>query len=248
MSNDDFRRELNSVFNEVSGSPSSNLPDRVRSAVAQPPAAREPYWLAAVAAVVIAVLVVGVLYVTGPLKPTSSQVGGVTSTPTLSVGTSPSAQPSPSPSPSAEQFVCSGGTLHTSSNATPPPLAYVSALRTGTHAGYDRLTVEFTNGSTVAIEVSVQSGTTFTKDPSGLKTQVKGQNGILITIRETDLHTSYTGSTDIVTGYKGLAEIKQVEDFEGVVQLALGVNGPACYHAFLLTNPNRLVIDIQTAS
>jgi hypothetical protein len=50
-----------------------------------------------------------------------------------------------------------------------------------------------------------------------------------------------------VTGYSSLAEVKRIEDFEGTVQLGLGVNGAACYHAVYLTNPNRIVIDVQVS-
>ena len=39
MRNDDFRRELNRVFDDVSGSPNPDLSDRVRSAVASAPEA-----------------------------------------------------------------------------------------------------------------------------------------------------------------------------------------------------------------
>jgi dolichol-phosphate mannosyltransferase len=56
------------------------------------------------------------------------------------------------------------------------------------------------------------------------------------------------GSTDIKTGYATLVEVRQVEAFEGVVQLGLGVDGAMYYRAFVLTNPTRLVIDIQAPS
>ena len=123
----------------------------------------------------------------------------------------------------------------------------INDLRTGSHGAYDRLTVEFANGMPGDIEVSVHSGTAFTLSPSGMPTTLKGSNGILVVIRGSDLHTSYSGSTDILTGYVALAEVKRIEDFEGVVQLGLGVNGPACYRVSFLTNPSRLVIDVQAA-
>ncbi|HVS49389.1 MAG TPA: hypothetical protein VHJ99_10835, partial [Candidatus Dormibacteraeota bacterium] len=69
--------------------------------------------------------------------------------------------------------------------------------------------------------------------------------GILVIIHGADLHTSYSGSTDIKTGDASLVEVRQVEDFEGVVQLGLGVSGATCYRVFTLANPIRLVIDIQ---
>ncbi len=38
-----------------------------------------------------------------------------------------------------------------------------------------------------------------------------------------------------------------IEDFEGQVMLGLGVAGSNCYRAFILSNPVRLVVDIQTS-
>ena len=44
-----------------------------------------------------------------------------------------------------------------------------SGLRTGTHTGYDRLTIDFSNGGpSGAVELKPQSGTTFTQSPSGM--------------------------------------------------------------------------------
>jgi hypothetical protein len=244
VSNDDFRRDLNRVFDDVSGSPSANLRDRVRSAVTEAPSAREPYWIAGVAAALIAVIIVGVLFVANPLKRVPSPIGGINPTPTTSATTSPSAQPSPSSSPSAsaQPFDCTSQSLVPSSQQQ--PLYAISALRTGTHTSYDRLTIEI---AVVPVEVSIQSGTTFTLSPSGMQTTLKGKNGILVTIHNADLHSSYSGPIDIVTGYSGLAEVRRVQDFEGTVQLGLGVNGPACYRVFWLTNPSRLVIDVQNS-
>jgi hypothetical protein len=244
VSNDDFRRDLNRVFDDVSGPPNANLRDRVRSAVVSSPRARETYWLAGVAAAVIAVLIIGVLFVANPLKRLPSPVGGVNTTPTPSA-TAPS---SPAPSPSSEQFVCAmQDFIPKAGSQTQPPVIYISALRTGAHSGYDRLTIEFANGIPSQVKVGVESGTTFTLSPSGMQATLKGENGILITIDGADLHTDYSGPIDLVTNYSGLAEVRRVQDFEGVVQLGLGINGPACYHAFFLTNPNRLVIDIPNS-
>jgi hypothetical protein len=75
--------------------------------------------------------------------------------------------------------------------------------------------------------------------------RLAGNNGILVVMHGADLHTRYSGSRDLKPRYASLIEVRQVEDFEGVVQLGLGLNGPACYHATVLANPNRLVIDVQ---
>jgi len=245
VSNDDFRRELNSTFDQVSGSPSPGLRDRVRSGIAQAPEARGPFWIATVAACVIAVLLVGVLFVANPLRRPSSSVGpGV---PTASPSATPSPSPSTSPEPQLPAFVCASSVAgqHPSSE----PLAFVSDLRSGTHAGYDRLTIDFSNGGpSGAVELKPQSGTTFTQSPSGMSVTTKGRSGILVVIHGADLHSAYNGSVDIVTGYATLVEVKRVEDFEGVVQLGLGINGTGCYRAFWLSNPDRLVIDVEAAN
>jgi hypothetical protein len=37
-----------------------------------------------------------------------------------------------------------------------------------------------------------------------------------------------------------------IDDFEGYTDIGLGLSKAACYHAFILTTPTRLVIDIRT--
>lgn len=232
MSNDEFRRDLNRAFDDVTGTPSSNLPDRVRSAVTLAPRAREPYWLAGVAACVIAVLLVGVLFVANPFKNAPSLVGA-----------------GPTPSPSAQPFICADSDLVPKSTTpqTTPTTAFVSSLRTGSQPGYDRLTIEFANGMPTDVRITPQTGAAFTLSPSGQPVSLRGANGVQVVIRGADLHTSYTGSSDILTGYSSLAEVRGLEDFEGVVALGLGVNGPGCYRAFFLSNPERLVVDVQSS-
>ncbi len=107
------------------------------------------------------------------------------------------------------------------------------------------MTVEFQNGQPVGVDLRPQTGTNFTNSPRGDQVTLAGNNGILVVIHGADLHTSYSGPTDLKTGYTALVEVRQVEDFEGTVQLALGVSGTSCYRAFILTNPDRLVIDVQ---
>ena len=242
MNNEDFRRELNAAFDQISGAPSPALRARVRSSLGEVPPARGPFWIAGVAAAVMATLIVGILFVANPLhRPSVSHGPG----PVVAASPSPGASASPTPAASPTPFVCASSAPINSSSA--PAVAFVDALRTGTHAGYDRLTVEFQNGQPSSIELRAQSGTSFTQGASGQTVTLAGKNGILVVIHGADLHTSYSGSTDIKTGYTSLVEVRSVEDFEGTVQLALGINGPVCYRAFILTNPARLVIDVQAS-
>jgi hypothetical protein len=244
MTNENFKRELGSVFDDMAGSPSGALPDRVRSSLANVPEQRGPYWIAGVAAALIALVVIGVLFVGNPLKHQQPNkiVPGVGASPT------PSAQATP-PDSNLPAFSCNSSTGFVAKPTTPvsPPVAYVDMMRAGTHAGYDRLTIEFQNGIPASVDISPQSSAVFTRSPSGQPVALAGSAGILITLHGADEHTAYSGSTDLKTGYpEGLVEAGQVQDFEGTVQLGLGLSKPACYRGFFLTSPFRLVIDVQT--
>jgi len=247
VSNKDFRRELNSTFDQMTGSPSPSLRDRVRSSVGQAPERRGPYWMAAAAAAVIAVLLVGVLVVSNPLN-RRSNAGPIATSPSPSA--SPSAVPSATPDSQLPAFTCVAQDFvakATRPSGPTPAVVYVSAVRIGAHGTYDRVTIEFSNGLPGQVQISTHGDTTFTQSPSGMSVTLKGHKGVLVVIHGSDLHTAYNGSVDIVTGYATLVEVKRIEDFEGVVQLGLGVNGTGCYRAFWLSSPERLVIDVQAA-
>jgi hypothetical protein len=234
MTNENFRRELGNVFDEITGSPSGALPDRVRSSLANVPEQRGPYWIAGVAAALIALVVIGVLFVGNPLKHQS---------PKTVPGTGPTPTAAASPTPTVP-FVCTASAPVTSPGVS--PVVFIDSLQTNTYSGYDQLTIQFQNGQPASIELRPQSGTSFTLGASGQTVALAGKSGLLVIIHGADLHSSYSGSTDIKPGYPGLVEVRQIEDFEGVVQLGLGVTGEACYRTAVLTNPDRLVIDVET--
>jgi len=249
MTREDFRREIGDAFDSISGSSSPALSDRVRAALAEAPEHRGPVWIAALAAAVIAVVLVGVLLVGNPLNRGPLSPGGLgTKSPTPCTPTCPAPLPSPSPNPSAAPspgFTCVVSPLMTMSQ--PPQTAFIDAVRTGTHTGYDRITIEFKNGQPQSIQLRPQTGTTFTRDAIGDKVTLSGRYGILVIIKGADAHTSYSGSTDIKTNYPGLLEARQVGDFEGTVQWALGLASSQCYHVYTLDNPARLVIDLKNS-
>ena len=244
MTREDFRREIGDAFDSISGSPSPALPDRVRSALVEAPEHNDRVWIAALAAAVIAVILVGILLVGNPLNRGPLIPGvGVHNTP----GFPPAPVASPSPSPSASpspQYIC-GASMGFVPQA-PTQSANINAIRTGTHDGYDRLTIEFNNGQPASIEVDPQSNTKFVTDPRGANVTLAGKVGIKVTIYVADAHTAYSGPTDIKTGFNGLIEVRELGDFEGYVTFGLGLSSPGCYRAVIMTNPTRLVIDIQT--
>lgn len=122
----------------------------------------------------------------------------------------------------------------------------IDAIRTGKHTGYDRLTIEFKSGLP-QIELRPQTGTAFTRDGKGDTVYLAGKDGLLVSMFSTDAHSAYSGPADIKTGFGGLLEVRVVGDYEGYVHFGLGLSRPACYRAVILTNPTRLVIDIQTS-
>jgi hypothetical protein len=66
LTNERFRDEMKEVFDGIAGAPSSNLSQHVRSALVLAPKTRDHFWIAAVAAVMITALLVGVLVATRP--------------------------------------------------------------------------------------------------------------------------------------------------------------------------------------
>jgi len=250
VSRESFRRDLNRAFEAMSGPPSPALSARVRSALSQPaPARTGPFWIAGLAAALIAAIVIGVFVVANFNRHLTSVVPGTlpSASPSARVSESPSATPTPVQTPpdsSLPPFVCGSSTSIVSQNAALS--AYIDAVRTGTHTGYDRITIEFQNGQPGSVELRPQSSSTFTNSPRGDNVTLAGSAGLLVVIQGADEHTAYSGSTDFKTNYPVLLEGRQMEDFEGVVQWGLGLSKSACYRVFFLTNPTRLVIDIQT--
>jgi hypothetical protein len=248
MTRDSFRREINREFDAMSGSPSPALSERVRSALAENRPARigPPVWMAGVAAALIALIIVGVLVASNLNRHQTGIVPGTIPSPGSSpvVSATPNATPSAQASPTspAGAYDCNSSAIGA---ANPPLSAFINAVRTGTHAGYDQVTIQFSNGQPSDVKIEPQSSATFTGAPSGQSITIAGQAGILVTIKGADDHTQYTGPSDFKTNYAELKELRQVQDFEGTVQWALGLAHTGCYAYTFLTNPTRLVLYIQ---
>lgn len=239
MGRDDFRRRLRDGFESISGAPDAGLPARVHAALVDAPEKRGPVWIAGLAATLMAALVIGLLYIAGPLRQ-QAPIPGLIPSP------SPSALPT-SDTSNLPAMTCASATSVATDDHVAQPIAYVSAVRVGTHTGYDRVTLEFKNGLPGDIQLGTQSSAVFTQSASGRQVTLQGSAGLLVTLTGADDHTSYAGSTDFQPNYPGLLEVRQVEDFEGYVQWGLGLSQPACYRAFVLQSPTRLVIDIKNA-
>ena len=179
------------------------------------PERKGPVWIAGMAAVLIAAMAVGALFIAGPLRQQNQQpLPAGLATPT------PSALPTSDVS-SLPAITCNNATSVATEGHVAQPTAYVTAVRTGTHTGYDRITIQFQNGLPEDIQIARQSNANFTQGASGRPVVLQGSAGLLITMHGADNHTQYTGAVDFKTGYPVLLESQQVQDFEGVVQWGL---------------------------
>src|SRR2546427_710203 len=221
-------------------STSPALSARVRSALSErAPARPGPFWIAGLAAALIAAIVIGVFVVSNFNRHLTSGVPG--GLPRPSPSASPTANQTP-PDSNLPAFSCNSFTAFVTKTTSPPqpPIAFIDLVRTGTHSGYDRITIEFQNGDPSKVDVTTQNNATFTQGASGQSVTLAGSAGLLIVIHGADEHTAYSGPIDFETNYPVLLEARQMEDFEGTVQWGLGLSKSACYRVFFLTNPTRL--------
>jgi hypothetical protein len=217
---------------------------------------RSPAPILVLTAVLIGAFVIAVAFLVNPLNRPQPALGAAaaataaattrsfTPSPSAAPTVVPAALPAVAPAANLEKFGCASSVFK---NSKAPLSAYVDAVRTGAHNGYDRLTIQFQNGLPGTMALTPQSGTSFLRSPRGDHVTLAGRNGIVVTLFSSDGHTAYNGPTDIKTGDSTLVEVRVIQDFEGYVQYALGISGPACYHASTLANPARLVIDVQTS-
>lgn len=129
-----------------------------------------------------------------------------------------------------------------------PKVAYVDAVRVGTQAGFDRVTIEFVDGPPAETTLSTQNGAQFKQGASGQTVTLNGQYGALVTLHSADSHARYDGPTDIKTGFPVVLQLYKVQDFEGTVQWAVGLAQRPCYRFAFLDNPTRLVIDFRAST
>jgi len=187
---------------------------------------------------------VRVLELTGP----SRLVVDVTTS--ASASTSPAPTPLPT-TPSATDltpFACqdlAGG----SSNGPAMRLTQVRVAHQA--AGYDRIVFEFAAPAGVTpylptYTVSRQASAKFVKDPSGQDVTLRGSSGLRIALHGASGADSYTSSRDITPGLPVLQELEQLGDFEAVLSWGAGLGRPSCIRTLELSNPTRLVVDIQT--
>ena len=162
------------------------------------------------------------------------------------------ATPSPHPLAPATGAACATGAWHSAPlniarDVVAPPVPLVAAVRTATHpeCGYDRFVLTFTGP---VPSYYIRHVTQVIADPSGKPINLPGRSYLLITLRPAQAHTD--SGTATITGrvqvldYPMLTGYALEGDFEGVINLALGLHGTASFRAGEL--PGRLYVDVKS--
>jgi hypothetical protein len=125
----------------------------------------------------------------------------------------------------------------------------VRGLRFARNEGFDRMVIDFGQGATIPgwnieyIDRAERCG-------SGDAVSVAGQGRLRVRLRTAQAHddagTPTVRQREMAFNSMGvLREMKMICDFEGDVEILLGVTQPKPYRVLELQNPSRLVIDVQ---
>jgi hypothetical protein len=161
------------------------------------------------------------------------------------------AAPSSHPPAPATGAACATGAWHSAPlnitrDVAAPLMPLVAGVRAATHpeCGYDRFVLTFTGP---VPSYYIRHVSQVLADPSGKPINLPGPGYLLITLRPAQAHTD-SGAATIARGvqplgYPMLRGYALEGDFEGVINLALGLHGTASFRAGEL--PGRLYVDVK---
>jgi len=138
-------------------------------------------------------------------------------------------------------FACS-----TASGGTPGAAASISSIRVAHHSGYDRLVIGFATANDVPqFSVQRQGSSAFTRDASGQSIRLQGSAGLRLVFQNTDIADGV--AADIQPNLPQIREVANTGSFERVVSYGVGLESAACTRSFQLSDPSRLVVDVDTS-
>ena len=180
--------------------------------------------------------------------PPASPAANTTSTPSPPYVASgprfsqPPVSPPAPPSSSLPAFACAD------SGGGKTGVAGVTAVRVAEQVDYDRFVLQF-DGPVPTYTVKRQAKPTFPLGASGQTITLSGTYGVLVTVHSATESNTYSGSTDMSHGeFRVIKEARLVQDFEGSVSWALGLDHDACMRTFTLSSPSRLIVDFTFAT
>jgi hypothetical protein len=162
-----------------------------------------------------------------------------TPTPAPTVVPTPSGPPpaTPGPAATAVPLTAPGYSCDAQSGGGGGGQGILTTARVGAQKGYDRFVVQF-DGAVPQFSVQLQDGPTL----GGVTLQ--GAVAIAVVLRGASAGGSFSGPSDLVPSFGTLREARLLSDSQGVVQWGIGIARPACFHAWVLSGPSRLVVDI----
>lgn len=129
----------------------------------------------------------------------------------------------------------------------PPSMSWLTDVRTGRHATFDRAVLDLTGGRP---EFFIRVVDQLISDGSGLPVDLTGTHFLEVRLAPAAAHdydgrSTYTGpwrfGTPDLTNVAGFAI---TGDFEGNLTVGLGAHHESWHRVFLLQAPTRLVIDV----
>ncbi|HYW05308.1 MAG TPA: hypothetical protein VE913_00050 [Longimicrobium sp.] len=122
------------------------------------------------------------------------------------------------------------------------------AMRVGRNAGFDRLVLDFGSDPAPSYEVEYVDGPVRSCG-SGEATPVAGRGWLRIRLRAARAHdgagTATVTNREISTVMPVLREVEMICDFEGQVEIVMGVQTPNPYRVLVEPSPNRLIVDVR---
>ena len=173
-----------------------------------------------------------------------SAVASETAAASPSVEASASEEPSTEPTDGLGEFACSFPV----SGVGTVVRAQITDVRVGTHGGYDRVVFEFDQGIP---EFTLEEATPpLLQDASGLELDVAGNAFWRLVMHggtavSPDGVETYIGPKDFTPDFPKLAQLISGGDFEAVSTWYFGLDETSCVRVLTLTDPSRLVIDIE---
>jgi len=140
---------------------------------------------------------------------------------------------------------------HRAAAAPAPPVALLTAVRSGAHGCFDRIVFDFRE-TPPGFTVGYQPGP-FYRGESGQPLSIPGSSFLVvrlapaagIDLSQPDARPTYTG--DRVITPPGLAHVRQIvntEDFEAQMVWVIGVDGTRPFVVKAISDPTRVYVDI----
>ena len=123
---------------------------------------------------------------------------------------------------------------------------YLTGIRVGQHAGFDRVVFQFSGGLAAYRTEAVR---TVVSDPKGDVVPLAGQQSLRVVFHDAyawcqqPVRPTYTGPSVLTPFYPRLLAVSAAGDFEGYLSFGIGMAAAGPYHAYSRTGPDRVVID-----